>query len=69
MTNLTNYWATTRDELRTRREQRADSRRLERELATYSSPSERAELDAILSRHPASAVAPLENIISRQRAA
>lgn len=69
MTNLTNIWTATRDDLRVRRDLRAQSRRLERELAAYSSPADRAELDAILSRHPAAVVAPLEDIISRQRAA
>lgn len=69
MTNLTNIWTSTRDDLRTRREQRVETRRLQRELAAYSSPSDRAELDAILSRHPADVVAPLEDIINRNRAA
>ena len=69
MTNLTTIWTSTRDDLRTRRERRAEGRRLERELAAYSSPADRAELDAILSRHPAEVVAPLEDIINRNRAA
>ncbi|WP_380168161.1 hypothetical protein [Jannaschia sp. R86511] len=69
MTNLTTIWTATRDDLRSRRERRAEDRRLQRELAAYSSPSDRAELDAILARHPADAVAPLEDILNRQRAA
>lgn len=69
MTNLTTIWTATRDDLRTRRERRAEGLRLQRDLATYSSPADRAELDAILSRHPAADVAPLEGIIARQRAA
>ncbi|MGJ7441700.1 hypothetical protein [Aquipuribacter sp. MA13-6] len=69
MTNLTTMWTATRDDLRARRVHRAETRQLQRELASYSSPSDRAELDAILSRHPADAVAPLEDLINRNRAA
>ena len=44
---------------------RADQLRLERELAAYSTPTERRELIAILERHTASEVAPIEQILSR----
>jgi len=49
-----------------RRTMRTDHRRLERELAEYRSPAERTELAAILSRHSADEVAPIERILLRQ---
>ena len=49
-----------------RRTVRAEQRRLERELAEYRSPAERHELDAILSRHTAEEIAPIERIVLRQ---
>ncbi len=39
---------------------------LERELASYDTPSGRRELDAILARHTAAEIAPIERIITRQ---
>ena len=45
---------------------RADRLRLEHDLATYRTPAERRELQAIMARHQASDVAPLERIVSRQ---
>ena len=49
-----------------RRAVRASHRQLERELAEYRSPAERHELDAILSRHTAEEIAPVEAIVARQ---
>jgi len=49
------------------RGRRADHRRLERELGSYRTPSERRELDAILSRHNASDIHPIERILNRTR--
>jgi len=49
-----------------RRALRAAHRQLERELAEYRSSAERHELDAILSRHTAEEIAPVEAIVSRQ---
>jgi hypothetical protein len=49
-----------------RRAARAERRRLERELAEYRTPAERHELDAILARHTAEEIAPIESIIRRQ---
>lgn len=69
MQTLSTLWSASRDDLRARHALREDARRLERELAAYSSPADRAELDAILARHPDSDVAPIESILSRQRAA
>jgi len=39
---------------------------LQRELAEYRSPAERHELDAIMARHTAEEIAPIERIILRQ---
>ena len=44
---------------------RQRGRRLEAELASYSTPAERLELDAILSRHTAEEIAELESMLSR----
>ncbi len=51
--------ATGRARIRDRRETRAARNRLRAELASYSTPSERAELEAILARHSAEDVARL----------
>lgn len=48
-----------------RRALHSEERRLERELAEYRTSAERHELDAILSRHTAEEVAPVERIITR----
>ena len=49
-----------------RRVARRDRRRLERELASYRSPSERRELDAIIGRHTADETKAVEAILHRQ---
>lgn len=54
-----------RSTLSHRRSAHADHRRLERELATYRTPSERRELTAILARHSADAARPIERILLR----
>ena len=38
----------------------------QRELAGYDTPSARRELDAILARHTAEEIAPIERILSQQ---
>lgn len=43
-------WATVRDAYRERRAARAHLNRIERELATYTTPSDLAELDAMIER-------------------
>jgi hypothetical protein len=48
-----------------RRLVRQRTRKLEAELASYSTPAERLELEAILSRHSADEVAELEAMLSR----
>jgi hypothetical protein len=54
-----------RTQLAERRMVRQRNRRLEEELASYSTPSERLELDAILSRHTAEEISQLEAMLSR----
>jgi hypothetical protein len=56
------------DTLAARREARQIRMRLERELASYTSPAERAELDAIISRHSADETRYLQDVLARQAA-
>lgn len=49
-----------------RRALRTEQRQLERELAEYRSDAERQELAAMLSRHTAEEIAPIEAILLRQ---
>jgi hypothetical protein len=60
--------ASLRLQLAERRMVRQRSKRLEEELASYSSPSDRLELDAILSRHTAEEIEQLESMLSRSAA-
>ena len=53
----------TADHYRTERRQQ---HQLERELAEYRSDSERQDLYAMLSRHTAEEIAPIERILNRQ---
>jgi hypothetical protein len=64
--NTTETLSTLRTQLAERRMIRQRNRRLEEELASYSSPAERLELDAILSRHTAEEIAELEGMLNRQ---
>jgi hypothetical protein len=57
-----------RTQLAERRVIRQRSRKLEAELASFSTPAERLELDAILNRHTAAEVAELEAMLSRASA-
>ena len=47
-----------------RRMVRQRSKQLETELASYSTPAERLELEAIMSRHTAEEIAELEEMLS-----
>jgi uncharacterized membrane protein YccC len=67
--SLSPLWAAARDELRTRRAVRASRKILERQLASYTTPAEQNELDAILERYPADEVAEIRKIINRRRVA
>jgi hypothetical protein len=55
-----------RTQLAERRLVRQRNKRLEEELASYSTPAERLELDAILSRHTAEEIEELEAMMNRQ---
>jgi hypothetical protein len=63
-TLLSPRWAAARDDLSTRRAARASRRTLERELASFSTPAEQAELDAILDRADPDAADEIRHIIS-----
>ncbi len=58
--------STLRTQLAERRVIRQRNKRLEEELASYSTPAERLELDAILSRHTAEEIEELESLLNRQ---
>jgi hypothetical protein len=57
--------ASLRTQLAERRMIRQRNKRIEEELASYTSPADRLELDAILSRHTAEEIAELESMLSR----
>ena len=63
LTSLTAPAAAHAERYRARRAQRAQRARLRAELASYRTPSERADLEAMLARHSADAVAELEALI------
>jgi hypothetical protein len=64
---LSPRWAAARDDLRTRRACRTSRRRLERELASYTTPAEQLELDAILDRADPKAADEIRRLIHRSR--
>lgn len=47
------------------RAERREQRQLEREIAEYRTESERQDLAAMLSRHTAEEIAPIERILNR----
>jgi hypothetical protein len=47
---------------------RSANKQLERELATYTSASDRDDLDAILARHDEEQIADIRRIVTAQRA-
>lgn len=55
-----------RTQLAERRIVRQRSRKLAEELASYSTPAERQELDAILGRHTDAEIAELESVLNQQ---
>jgi hypothetical protein len=63
LTTLTAPAATHVERFRARRAARAERARLRAELASYRTPSERADLEAMLARHSADEVAELEAMI------
>ena len=60
--------STLRTQLAERRMVRQRSKRIEEELASYNTPSQRLELEAILSRHTAEEIEELEGMLNRQSA-
>lgn len=63
LTTLTAPAAAYAERVRARRAERAERARLRAELASYKTPSERADLEAMLARHSADEVAELEAMI------
>ena len=57
-----------RADLTAERARRAERRRLERELSTFTTPAEVAELEMLLSRHSADEIREIEEILTRQAA-
>ena len=68
-TQAPTFLAAVLEQARTRRAQRAERRRLERELATYTTAAELDDLAAILDRHSDAEAAPVREILARHRAA
>lgn len=66
-TRETTLWAAVRDVVRSRRADRAYIHRVERELASYTSPSDRAELDAMIERSDLGAETSYASMIERIR--
>jgi hypothetical protein len=62
-------WSIVRDDLKTKRAARVSLKALERDLASYGSPSEVAELNAIVSRYDGPEVEQIREILSRHRVA
>ncbi|HEV7825645.1 MAG TPA: hypothetical protein VGP02_12120 [Mycobacteriales bacterium] len=56
-----------RDAVSARRAERLERRRLERELATYTTPAERLELDAMIERYAPEETRRVRAIVARQR--
>ena len=71
MTSATNLlspaWTTVRDQLRDRRQAHAARKSLERELADYTTPSDRNDLDAILVRYSDADTADIRRILADHR--
>jgi hypothetical protein len=67
--SLSPLWDAACDDLRTRRASRASRKTLERELASYTTPAEQNEFDAILERADPDAAAEIRRIIHRSRVA
>jgi len=64
-TSLSLRWHAARDDFRTRRTARASRETLKRELASYSTPAERHELNAILDRADPDSAAEIRRLIQR----
>jgi hypothetical protein len=62
-------WTAIRDELRETRAARAARKSLARELASYTSPADLNDLDAILDRHSETETADIRRILAGRRSA
>ena len=65
--SINSMWTTVRTQLRESRDARAARASLARELASYSSPADRADLDAILDRYSDQETADIRRILAAQR--
>ena len=68
-TALVRLWSTASSEVRARRAERQSQKSLERELSTYRSQSDRADLNATLSRYDWADVKGIHEILNRSHAA
>lgn len=68
-TTLTRLWSTASHEVRARRAERQSHQSLERELSTYHSEADRADLFATLSRYDVADTSEIRKILSRSHAA
>ena len=59
--------ATVRDELRLHRQQRAARKQLVRDLATYTTPADLDDLEAVLDRYEEDQVADIRQILAEHR--
>ena len=62
-------WASIRDELRDARAARAARKSLERELASYTSPRDLNDLEAILERYSEDETADIRRVLAGRRSA
>jgi hypothetical protein len=67
--SLAPLWASIQDDLRRARAAHAARKSLERELASYTSPRDLDDLEAILDRHSAAETADIRRILAGRRAA
>ena len=65
--SINSLWTTVRTQLRESRDAHAARASLARELATYSSPADLADLDAILDRYSDQETADIRRILAAQR--
>ena len=69
LASLSDGFAALRTDLAVRRARRAEVRRLEQDLAAYTSAVDMAELDAIIARAPEAESVHLDRLVTRLRAA
>ncbi len=65
--SINSVWTTVRSQLRESRDAHAARASLARELASYSSPADLADLDAILDRYSDQETADIRRILATQR--